>query len=293
MWKIILTVSLVLFAAASYVLYKTHTSMTTSTGEVAVLHVQYESAIAKNKDIFLDETISAYAKIRHEWLVSHRAELEAERARVEAKDVEIQQETAELNSEYETLFSEIEKMRDSIKDVVKDVAARIDFSGAVERTGADVEILDGTDTDIFQKVDASLQALNEKKDEKDAELKAEEAEVQRRVVTRDGLLADIAVEEGIARDRRARLSPEELVCHVTLTDPSWDYVILDHGADAGVVIGSRLAVMRGDKKICELNVTLVEANRTSADIVYSTMITGEVVQPGDRVISVRTTASKK
>ena len=45
--------------------------------------------------------------------------------------------------------------------------------------------------------------------------------------------------------------------------------------------------MRGDKKICELNVTLVESSRASCDVVYSTMLTGERVEVGDTVVSVR------
>lgn len=292
MWKYLVIASLVLFAAASFVFYKTHTAMTTSSGEVAALQLQYDSAISKNKDVFVDETISAYAKIRHEWLVKYRTELEDEKVRVDAEDAAIVQETEELNAKWEALFAEIEKERNLIKDTRKEVASRVDLSGAVERTGADVEQLDDSDPDIFQKVDANFQALNAKKDELDARLKEEEAEVEKRVAIRDGLQENIAEEEGIARDRRARISPEELVCYVTVADPAWDYVILDHGADAGVVIGSRLAVFRGDRKICELNVTLVEANRSSGDIVYSTLLAGESVEPGDRVVAVRTSNNK-
>ena len=288
MWKYIVIASLVFFAVASFVFYKTHTAMTASSGEVAAIQVQYEAAIAKNKDVYVDETISAYAKMRYEWLVKRKAELEAEKARIEAEDAELVQETEELNSKYEVLFSEIEKERESIREAVKDIASRVDLSAAVEKSGADVEPLDSSDPDIFQKIETNLQALNEKKDALEVKLKQEEAEVEKRVAQRDALQENIVVEEGIARDRRARISPEELDCRVTLTDPAWDYVIIDHGADVGVVIGSRLAVMRGETKICELNVTLVESNRSSCDVVYSTLIPGEAVQTGDRVIAVRT-----
>ena len=293
MWKYIVIASLVFFAVASFVFYKTHTAMTTSSGEVAAIQLQYDAAIAKNKDVYLDETISAYAKMRHEWLVKRKAELEAQKARVESEDAELVQETEELKAKWEALFSEIEKEKESIKEAVKEIASRVDLSAAVEKSGADVEPLDDSDPDIFQKIQTNLQALNEKKDALDTRLKQEEAEVEKRVAHRDTLQEHIAEEEGIAKDRRARISPEELQCHVTVTDPSWDYVIIDHGADAGVVIGSRLAVLRGDKKICELNVTLVEANRSSCDVVYSTLLTGEAVQPGDRVIAVRTTNKEK
>ena len=287
MWKYLVIASLVLFAVASFVFYKTHTAMTTSSGEVAAIQVQYDAAIAKNKDVFVDETISAYAKMRHEWLLKRRSDLEAEKARVEAEDAEVVQETEELNSKWEALFAEIEKEREVIKDTVKEIASRVDLSSIVEKTGADVEPLNSDDPDLFQKMEANLQALKEKKDQMETNLKQEEAEVEKRVAQRDSLTESIAAEEAIAKDRRARISPEELVCHVSVSDPAWDYVIIDHGADAGVVIGSRLAVFRGEKKICELNVTLVEANRSSCDIVYSTLLPGEAVHSGDRVVAVR------
>jgi electron transport complex protein RnfA len=59
------------------------------------------------------------------------------------------------------------------------------------------------------------------------------------------------------------------------------------GIDKGIVIGSRLAVMRGEQKVCELTVTLVEGNKSSCDIVYSTMRPGDKVHPGDSVVAVR------
>ena len=289
MWKYLVIASLVFFAVAAFVFYKTHTVMTTSVGEVASIQEQYEAAINKNKDVFMDETIDAYAKMRHEWLVKRKSDLEAEKARVEAEDSELVQETTELNAKWEALFSEIERERDSIKDAMKEIAGEVDFSGSVERTGADVDPLDDRDPDIFEKIGANMAALNAKKDQQNSKLQVEVAEVEARVAKRDELQSNIAVEDAIARDRRARISPAELECHVAVTDPEWDLVILDRGADAGIVIGSRLAVMRGEKKICELNVTLVEANRASGDVVFNTLVVGEAVKAGDRVIAVRTT----
>lgn len=292
MWKYIVILSLVLFAAATFVFYKTHTALTSSDGEVAALQAQYVEATGRNNDVFVDTYILAYAKMRHEWLEQRKAEYEAEKTRVEAEDAAVSQEIVELNAKWENLFGEINRVRDSLKETMREVVSRLDISSAVEKTGADVQDLDETDPDLFVKIGENLQALNEKKDLLAGKLQEETAEVEKRIAERDDLQENISEEEGTARDRRARISPEELVCHVSVCDPAWDYVILDKGADAGVVIGSRLAVMRGDKKICELNVTLVEANRSSGDVVYSTLVTGEIVQPGDRVIAVRTSPVK-
>lgn len=293
MWKYIVIVSLVLFAVASFVFYKTHTALTSSEGEVAALQVQYTEATGKNNEVFVDEYILAYAKMRHDWLTKRKSDLEAEKERVVAEDSAVTQEIEELNAKWEVLFGAINKERESLKEVMREVVSRLDLSSAVEKTGADVQDLDETDPDLFVKIGENLQALNDKKGLLDTKLQEETSEVEKRVAERDDLQEHIAEEEGTARDRRARISPEELVCYVSVCDPAWDYVILSKGADAGVVIGSRLAVMRGEKKICELNITLVEANRSSGDIVYSTLVTGEIVQPGDRVISVRTSPAKQ
>ena len=92
----------------------------------------------------------------------------------------------------------------------------------------------------------------------------------------------------LGQDRQARLSPPELKCSVTYVDPSYAFLMLNAGIDnGGVVIGSRLAVMRGDKKICELNVTNVQSRQSIAYVVKGTMLAGESVKVGDRVVSVR------
>ena len=127
--------------------------------------------------------------------------------------------------------------------------------------------------------------------DKVVELERSNAEADARIAAlgaeSERLTALIAAARKLAQDRQARLSPPELKCNVLTADRQWDYVILDAGINKGIVIGSRLAVMRNGKKICELNVTLVESTRASCDVVYSTMITGERVEVGDSVVSVR------
>ena len=92
----------------------------------------------------------------------------------------------------------------------------------------------------------------------------------------------------LGQDRQARISPPELKCSVTYVDPGYAFITLNAGIDnGGVVIGSRLAVMRGDKKICELNVTNVQARESIAYVVKKSMLAGEAVKVGDRVVSVR------
>lgn len=291
MWKYIVIVALVLFAFASYVVYKTHTGIMSSGGEVATLRTQWETAVTKNKEIFMDECIAAYAKMRHEWLVDRKRSAETERERVIEETERVKLETANLQEEYDTVIGLAEAQKAKLDEMQRELQTREEMLRQVlDRVGA--EAVD-SGSEIFDKISTDLSALDSKKEELTIKLREEESSVEVLQAHKDDLQAKIAKEESIARDRRARISPEELDCSVFSTDPNWDYVIIDRGVDGGVVIGSRLAVLRGDKKICELNVTLVEAKRSSCEIVYSTMITGEAVRPGDRIIAVRANSTDK
>ena len=293
MWKYIVIVALVLFGFASFVFYKTHTTIMSSNGEVAALRTQVDAAANKNKEIFMDECIAAYAKMRHEWLTQRKADAEAEQAKVEEETERIKQETEELQQQYDNTSGLAEQQKNKLEEMIRNIASRDDLRQLLDKVGADAEDMSEGDPEIFDKISANLRALDVKKEELDIKLREEEATVETLVARRDSLTEQIAKAEGIAKDRRARISPEELESSVTNTDPNWDYVIIDKGVDGGVVIGSRLAVLRDGKKICELSVTLVENNRSSCDIVYSTLLTGEVVRPGDRVIAVRANSENK
>lgn len=293
MWKYIVIVALVLFAFASFVFYKTHTAITSTSGEVAALRSLVDNAANKNKEIYMDQSIAAYAEMRLEWLNKRKAEADAERTRVEEETVRVKQETENLQQEYENTSGLAVAQKEKLDEMVRTIASRDDLRQLLEKVGADAEDMSESDPEIFDKISTNLRSLDAKKEELDIKLREEASSVEALVARRDDLTEKIAEEEGIAKDRRARISPAELECSVATADPHWDYVIIDKGVDGGVVIGSRLAVMRGDKKICELNVTLVEANRSSCDVVYSTLVTGEIVRPGDRVISVRTNSENK
>ena len=292
MWKYIVIAALVLFAVASFVFYKTHTGIVSSTGEVAALSKQFETAAAKSKEIFVDEGIAAYAKMRNEWLSERKAAAEAQKAKYEDETQSVKQQTETLNSEYENTIGVATEQKKALDEMVRSIATRDDLKALMEKVEVDSEDMEPSDPEVFDKIAANLRALDAKKDEMDSRLKVEESTVEALVARRDALSSEIAAADALARERRARISPEDLSCHVATADPAWDYVIIDKGLDGGVIIGSRLAVMRGNKKICELNVTLVEANRSSGDIVFSTMVAGETVRPGDRVVSVRPNAKK-
>ena len=272
MWKYIIIGSLVLFLAATFVFYKNHGAMTAPGGEVAAVQTQLQDAINKNKNISLDKTIKAYSEMRTEWINARKTKADAEKSEFDGQTETLNEEIAQLTARYEALEGESKRLREELDNVLQGLATAV----GLEEDTADPE-------EVARKV-AELMEGNIELERKVA---VEEAAIAALGKESEKLNAQIAAARKLNQDRQARISPAELECHVINSDPTWDYVILDAGIDKGIVIGSRLAVMRDGKQICELNVTLVEASRTSCDVVYSTLLPGERVHSGDRVISVR------
>lgn len=66
--------------------------------------------------------------------------------------------------------------------------------------------------------------------------------------------------------------------------PTWGFVTLASGNDAGVVTGSTLDVMRGDAPVAKLLVTAVERNSASASIIPDSLAQETVLMVGDYVV---------
>ncbi len=89
-------------------------------------------------------------------------------------------------------------------------------------------------------------------------------------------------------DQDAKLSPPNLKTTVSRVIDEFDLVVIEGGAnDLGIVPGSRLAVMRDGNKIAELDVNAVEGKVSTAIIIPGSVMAGEVVEPGDTIVSVR------
>lgn len=272
MWKYIIIGSVTLFLGAFYLFSKNHGALTGPGGEIAAIQTQFDQAVDKNKNIALDQTIKAYAEYRTEIFRDQQARCEAQKAEIDGKIETVKGEVEDVTREFEAITGSLETVKDEKSNVFAKVAPVVDLdadSATEEEIGEAVREL----------MEKAVQ-LERQNAEADARIAALGAETER--------LTDlIAKAKKTAQERQGRISPAELKCSVVSADRQWDYVILDAGIDKGVVIGSRLAVMRGDKKICELNVTLVESSRSSCDVVYSTMVAGERVEVGDTVVSVR------
>lgn len=291
MWKYLTLVSLILVAAAAFVFYKTQSGMSASQGEVTALQALVDAAADKNKEVFMDRTIAAYAKLRGAWLQEHKKEMVEAKGKYEQQVEEGKSEVERLSRELESLGGESEENKKKIEEVLRKLASNEDLnkslSEARDRDGVEVLDMNPESPDFLENIAANLRTLEAKKVELAEENTRAEAEINLLAKRKEDVAGQIAEAEALAKERQARVSPKELNCSVAVADPSWDYVIVDAGMNDGVIIGSHLAVMRDGKKICELVVTLVEKSRSSCDVISHTLKTGERVREGDRVVSVR------
>ena len=291
MWKIITILSLVVLAAGAFVFYKTHTGIASASGELTALQAQFDSAAAKNKEIFVDKVIAAYAKLRGEWLKQRKEEVVLQKTKLEEEIAGYKSEIERLSQEYQSMGGETEenkkKMQELLEAMVSNETLAKALSDAAEKDGLEVEPMDPSDPGALDALAANLQMLEKKKLELAEDNTRKEAAIGVLTKQKEDLEQQIQAADALAKERQARVSPKELNAQVVIADPSWDYVIINAGMNDGVIIGSRLAAMRGDRKICEMNVTVVEGSRSSCDIIYDTLTTGEAVKQGDRVISVR------
>lgn len=273
MWKYIIIAAVVLFLGACFLFYKNNEALTGPEGEVAAYQSQFDMAKKKAVDIEKDKAIKRYAELRTAYFKQQSDKYNEERSALEAEDAPLEQEITKANADLEAAKADFKRYEEELKAFRRDAA-----------TAAGAE--DSGEEDL-QAIGRSIAELVESNNALEAQAAAEEKMTSDLGAESEKTLAMIEAAKKLAADRMARLSPVELKCSVVSADPTWDYVILDGGIDKGIVIGSRLAVMRGGQKVCELSVTLVESNKSSCDVVYSTMRPGDKVRPGDTVVSVR------
>ena len=279
MWKYIIIGAGVLFLGASFFFYKANTAMTSPEGEVATIQSRFAQAVKKSQEAELDLAIKRYAELRTEFFKLQKQRYEEHKAEIETEDATVVEAVNKHRSDLETAKNELARLREEFKNFTQQVTAAVEGEDGAGYAESDVEAAEQMGAKIAELVSAN-NAL-------EAAVSAEKATVAQLGAESDRTLAATAAAKKLNSDRMARISPAELECSVVTADPNWDYVTINAGINKGVVIGSRLAVMRGDRKICELNVTTVESDRSSAEVVYSTIRPGDSVKPGDRIISVR------
>lgn len=272
MWKIIIIFAVVFILGGSWIFYKNQEAMVMKGGEVETVLTQYDDVISRARDMKRDEIVRTYATLRErhfstlsEQLVNEKNGLDREREETEQEIADTQEKIDTADQQYQSLQEELARYTQQAAELVGLGASNLDFDVITQKI-----------SDLLREND-ELRASIDREDRTIADLTSES----------DRLSTQIGEQKKLAQDRQARLSPPDLDCRVSYVDPNWGFVRLDAGINKGIVIGSRLAIMRGDTKICEINVTNVETRAAAGEVVRSTLMTAESVKPGDRVISVR------
>lgn len=273
MWKYLIITSIVLLGGSVYLFNTNHKAITQDNGELALIQERFDSAVKSKTEAYLSKIDAAYRDVRTAWLKTE-IELQAEKQQKAEEDAALAQSKGdEYKDERDNLLSETETVKRELENVVSKTAPAVDL----DPEGAEPE-----------EIIAAAKALMDANVELQAKIDAENAQIESLGAESERLNGLIDKARKLGQDRQARLSPPELKCSVSYVDPSYAFLMLNAGIDnGGVVIGSRLAVMRGDKKICELNVTNVQSRQSIAYVVKGTMLAGESVKVGDRVVSVR------
>lgn len=258
MWSKILTVSIVFVAAGGFFYYQNHDAME-----------RIETAAVESELARLNETKGKY---NHEVDVLTKAT--AARDDYQATSNALEQEHGDVTGDNERTDTEIADKKPVLAELEQQLADIREKIGALE----------------------DVQALAEKVAQMRVDNDANEQILANETAKRQGLeethITLTKQVEGLVQlrsDQRAGLSPKELKTTISNVSGNWTFVIINGGADKGIVLNSKLAILRGENKIAEVNVNNVEATRSSADVIPSSLVDGEVIQPGDTVVSVRPT----
>lgn len=277
MWKYSLIPAVALLLGASFFFCKNNDALTAQNGEVAAFQSQFSAAVQKSREIESDQAIKKYAELRTEYFRAQAEEFKSKADAAAAETAAVEQDCTGITAQIEAIKAASKLASESFNKFRDGALA------AVEMESSDI-----ADEDDFRvAVIAKLAEANTANQETESQISAKQAQISAIQGEIKTTLDQIAAAKKLSSDRMARLSPPELSCTVLTADPNWDFVILDAGIDKGIISGSRLAAHRDGKKICELSVTLVEGNRASCEVVYSTMRPGDRVQVGDKVTAVR------
>ncbi len=159
-----------------------------------------------------------------------------------------------------------------------------------------------------RKVTANETALTEIREQQDQignieeladqikEMRVELEEVEKSIFSRESTLANLTAQTTASEEEAKRRQAEfdlmskgeslsTLNTRIRSIYPTWGFVTLADGNNAGVIMNSTLDVMRGDQNVGKLLVTAVETRSASASIIPSSLEDGISLRVGDRVVA--------
>jgi len=165
----------------------------------------------------------------------------------------------------------------SIDDLKKQTSTLQDNLANAEKELSDTKIL----SQQYQAAFPTPQlALSVAKDMKALQDRMEAVEGEKKVLQRQLTRLQNELDVFKRPDHHVEL-PASLVGKVVVTDPKWDFVVLNVGEDQGVLENGELLVSRDGKLVAKVKITSVQKNQSIGNILPGKL--GEVLE-GDKVI---------
>lgn len=121
---------------------------------------------------------------------------------------------------------------------------------------------------------------------KELETKVAAIEGEKKVLADKLVSAEARVEE-LTRDvarRKAAIMAKGLEGKIMAVNAAWGFVVLNIGDRNGIVNNADMIVVRDGERVGKVRITSVEPGRAVADIDSRSLVAGQSVLPGDRVI---------
>ncbi|MEP2775182.1 MAG: hypothetical protein ABJQ29_02210 [Luteolibacter sp.] len=240
----------------------------------------------KNKAKFEAEIVERDAQQRNlERSQDRLAGLQADLERLPKERAEIDGQTAVKNEEKDALETD----NNSLKE-------------AISSKNSEIESNDTELSEIREKV-AKVGDI-ENLASKMRAMGAEREELSQNITNAEANLANLTARnistQADAKRRKEELetltkgqSLPSLSTRIRTIYPTWGFVLLSDGDNAGVNANSTLDVVRGDEVIAKLLVSAVESRAASASIIPDSIADGVTLMVGDRVVASKDTSSKK
>lgn len=97
----------------------------------------------------------------------------------------------------------------------------------------------------------------------------------------EGQLSDVVKR---IEDRKKFFIRNSMSASLVAVNNDWGFVVINAGQDKGITVDSKLLVTRGQQTIGKLSILSVDGNKTVANIVQDSLLSGLSMAPGDKVI---------
>ena len=256
MAKILLIISALVIAATAYLGFATKQKVDTIQGD---LRDTKKTLAITQAD--LSKTKNTLKKTEEE-LVAAKADIEVKEKDIATKKGEIDSLEAKLKETTDNLTAKTDELEKLKLILTKPGEGTVD----VEQMKKDVEEMKRSKADLEVKV-AELTQIQETLNKK----------------LTDETLKTVAAETQVKAYKTEYMKPG-VTGTVLAYNPGWNFLVINIGDKQSVKVGKEMVVTRGGQMIAKVRVTSVEPSTSIADIIPSTLVRGQNVQPGDSVV---------